>query len=87
MQDQNDDLTFEGAWNNQFKDETKKPEMKVKSEIKTFEKPTFRGKRDVIEKRSKIIVTSKKRLEEPTKKVEVVNQLSSKEGDDFDVEW
>tara|TARA_B100001996_G_scaffold44110_1_gene31868 strand:- start:507 stop:770 length:264 start_codon:yes stop_codon:yes gene_type:complete len=87
MQDQNDDLTFEGAWNNQFKDENKNPEKKVKSKNKTFEKPTFRGKRDVIEKRSKIIVSSKKSLEATTKNVEVVDQLSSKEGDDFDVEW
>ena len=53
-----------------------------------FEEPKFRGQRDVKETRSEFIVAKKSSEEQkPQKKSNVVDELSSKEGDDFDVEW
>ena len=54
---------------------------------KKFEEPKVRGQRDVKEPRSEFIVAKKSSEEQkPQKKSNVVDELSSKEGDDFDVE-
>lgn len=51
------------------------------------EAPAFRGQRDVVETRSEIRMSKKQQPAPEKKHVEVVSQPSSKEGDDFDVEW
>ena len=88
MERKKDKLTFEGAWNEQLKQEN---DNNIPSEVKTvkkFEEPKFRGQRDIKETRSEFIVAKKSTEEQkPQKKSNVVDELSSKEGDDFDVEW
>lgn len=88
MERKKDKLTFEGAWNEQLKQEN---DGKIPSEVKAvkkFEEPKFRGQRDGKETRSEFIVAKKNSEEQkPQKKSNVVDELSSKEGDDFDVEW
>ncbi|MDP6869959.1 MAG: hypothetical protein QGI21_04225 [Candidatus Poseidoniaceae archaeon] len=90
MERKTDDLSFEGAWDNQYENEKKTSEKSLKkSEGPIHEKPAFRGQRDIVEKRSQIVMSAKKNT---TPKIEkknanVVERLSSKDGDDFDVEW
>ena len=55
--------------------------------VKVHEAPAFRGQRDVIEKRTEIRMATKQQTAPEKKDVNVVSELSSKEGDDFDVEW
>ena len=86
-----DKLSFEGAWAKQVEDEKEnkvtKPEENTPDPDK-FTEPAFIGQRDVVETRSEIRLKSKPVKEEAAKKeVVVVEQPSSKEGDDFDVEW
>ena len=87
MQGRKDELSFEGAWENQFKQEQKEPVQKKEKEVKVHSKPEFRGQRDVVEKRAQIRMQSKQKTVVTAKKVEVSTELSSKQGDDFDVEW
>ena len=82
-----DDLSFEGAWKNQIKEEQKEVTLAEKKEVKVHETPPFRGQRDVVEKRTEIIMKNKEESKPIQKQVEVVTELSSKQGDDFDVEW
>jgi len=82
-----DDLSFEGAWKNQVKEEQKEVTSPEKKEVKVHEAPAFRGQRDVVEKRTEIRMPSKQQTAPEQKKAEVVSEPSSKEGDDFDVEW
>ena len=49
MQRRKDDLTFEGAWKNQVKEEAKEVAPAEKKEVKVHEAPAFRGQRDVVE--------------------------------------
>ena len=87
MQRRKDDLTFEGAWRNQVKEEAKEIAPAEKKEVKVHEAPAFRGQRDVVENRAQIRMPSKQQPAPEKKQVEVVSEASSKEGDDFDVEW
>lgn len=87
MQRRVDDMSFEGAWNNQFKEEQEKKATEEKKEVKAHEAPVFRGQRDVVEKRTEITMKKKQEPVPEKKKVEIVAEPSSKEGDDFDVEW
>ncbi len=82
-----DDLSFEGAWKNQIKEEQKKVTPTEKKEVKVHDAPKFRGQRDVVEKRSEIKMAKKEQPEPEKKQAAVVSELSSKQGDDFDVEW
>ena len=87
MQRRVDDMSFEGAWNNQFKEEQEKKATEEKKEVKAHEAPVFRGQRDIVEKRTEIRMKKKQEPVPAKKKVEIVAEPSSKEGDDFDVEW
>ena len=87
MQRRKDDLTFEGAWKNQVQDEAKQVAPAEKKEVKVHEAPAFRGQRDVVENRAQIRMPTKQQPTPEKKQVDVVSKLSSKEGDDFDVEW
>jgi hypothetical protein len=87
MQRRKDDLTFEGAWKNQVKEEAKEVVPAKKKEAKVHDAPAFRGQRDVVENRAEIRMPKKQQPAPEKKHVEVVSQPSSKEGDDFDVEW
>ncbi|MAX46194.1 MAG: hypothetical protein CMB24_05285 [Euryarchaeota archaeon] len=87
MQRRKDDLTFEGAWKNQVKEEAKEVAPAEKKEVKVHEAPVFRGQRDVVENRTQIRMPTKQQSTPEKKNVEVVSEPSSKEGDDFDVEW
>jgi len=87
MQRRKDDLTFEGAWKNQVKEEAKEVAPAEKKEVKVHEAPVFRGQRDVVENRTHIRMPTKQQSTPEKKNVEVVSEPSSKEGDDFDVEW
>ena len=82
-----DDLSFEGAWKNQVKEEQKERSVSDEKKVKGHEAPAFRGQRDVIEKRPEIRMATKQQTSPEKKEVNVVAELSSKEGDDFDVEW
>ena len=82
-----DDLSFEGAWKNQIKEEQKDVTPKEEKEVKVHDAPKFRGQRDVVEKRSEIKMAKKEQPEPEKKQTIVVSELSSKQGDDFDVEW
>ena len=90
MAGKDDDLSFEGAWKKQFKQEQEEPVKKVEEEepkpVKEVQEPAFRGQKDMVENRSAFIMPSKPK-EEEKKEVEVVKTASTKEGDDFDVEW
>ena len=73
-------------------DEEAKEEQNEAQEVKQtikFEEPVFRGQRDVIEKRSQIIMPSRddNKDHQPKKVVEVISEPTSKMGDEFDVEW
>ena len=84
-----DDMSFEGAWQKQYDEEkvADKPESE-KKEIKVHHEPAFRGQRDIVDTRSKIKMPSKqKENTEDKKEVTIVDAPSSKEGDEFDVEW
>ena len=87
MQRRVDDMSCEGAWNNQFKEEQEKKATEEKKEVKAHEAPVFRGQRDIVEKRTEIRMKKKQEPVPEKKKVEIVAEPSSKEGDDFDVEW
>tara|TARA_B100001113_G_scaffold141255_1_gene115680 strand:+ start:1053 stop:1316 length:264 start_codon:yes stop_codon:yes gene_type:complete len=87
MQRRKDDLTFEGAWKNQVQEEAKEVAPAEKKEVKVHDAPAFRGQRDVVENRAEIRLPKKQQPVPEKKQVEVVSELSSKEGDDFDVEW
>ena len=41
----------------------------------------------MVEKRQEFMMTSKPKQEQPKKEAKIVEKPSSKEGDDFDVEW
>ena len=82
-----DDLSFEGAWKNQVKEEQKEVAPAEKKEVKVHDAPAFRGQRDVVENRAQIRMPTKQQPAPEKKQVEVVSRPSSKEGDDFDVEW
>ena len=87
MQRRVDDMSFEGAWNNQFKEEQEKKATEQKKKVKAHEAPVFRGQRDIVEKRTEIRMKKKQEPVPEKKKVEILAEPSSKEGDDFDVEW
>jgi len=87
MKKRDDDLNFESAWDNQFKEEQEKKTTADKKEAKKHVAPVFRGQRNVIEKRSEIIMKKKQEQVHEKKDAKVVAEISSKEGDDFDVEW
>ena len=87
MERQADDLSFEGAWAKQLKEEKKELATKEQKEVKTHEAPAFRGQRDIVEKRTEIKMVSKQDVITEKKKIEVVAEPSSKEGDDFEIEW
>ena len=59
MQRRKDDLTFEGAWKNQVKEEAKEVAPAEKKEVKVHEAPAFRGQRDVVENRAQIRMPTK----------------------------
>ena len=82
-----DDLSFEGAWKNQVIEEQKEQTPAEQKEVKVHEAPAFRGQRDVVETRSEIRMATKQQPAPEKKDVNVVAEVSSKEGDDFDVEW
>jgi len=87
MERRADDLSFEGAWVNQLKDEKEEKPPTEKKEVKVHEKPSFRGQRDIVDNRSEIKMTTKQVPVPEKKHVEVLAEPTSKEGDDFDVEW
>ena len=88
MERKKDKLTFEGAWDDQLKQENDDKKTSETKPVKKFEEPKFRGQRDIEEKRTEFIVSKKAtKNSKPQKTVEIVKELSSKEGDDFDVQW
>ena len=90
MPSKDDDLSFEGAWKKQIKQEQEEPVEKKSEEtkeVKHHQQPNFRGQKDMVEKRQEFMMTSKPRQQQPKKEVKVVEKPSSREGDDFDVEW
>ena len=91
MKRREDELSFEGAWNKQLKEEEeikqKEEEHEPQKEVKVHEEHSFRGQRDVVENRTEFRVTNKQEETVEKKHVEVLSEPSSKEGDDFDVEW
>ncbi|MBT4067008.1 MAG: hypothetical protein HOE76_07315 [Euryarchaeota archaeon] len=87
MEKSRDDLSFEGAWAKQLKEEKEEPVAETQTEVKTHDAPAFRGQRDIVEKRTEIKVTTKKHPAPEKKQVEIVAEPSSKEGDDFEVGW
>ena len=87
MERRAEDLSFEGAWNNQYKDEKKEKVPEDKKEVKIHDKPSFRGQRDIEDNRSEIKMATKQVPAPEKKNVEVLAEPTSKEGDDFDVEW
>ena len=87
MERRPDELSFEGAWSKQVAEEKDAPKQKEAKEVKVHEGPAFRGQRDIVEQRSEIRMATKQKPVIESKKVEVVAEASSKEGDDFDVEW
>ena len=58
-------------------------------QVVKFDEPEFRGKRDVIEKRSEIIMPKRDKDDEvkTISKDKVLTEPSSEFGDDIDVEW
>jgi len=82
-----DDLSFEGAWKNQVKEEQTEQVPAEQKEAKVHEAPAFRGQRDIVETRTEIRMAKKQQSTPEKKEVNVVAEVSSKEGDDFDVEW
>lgn len=87
MERRADDLSFEGAWAKQLKEEKKELSPKEQKEVNIHEAPAFRGQRDIVEKRTEIKMGSKQEVIIEEKKVEVIAEPSSKEGDDFEIEW
>jgi hypothetical protein len=87
MEKSRDDLSFEGAWAKQLKEEKEEPVAETQKEVKTHDAPAFRGQRDIVEKRAEIKVSSKQQTSPEKKQVEIVAEPSSKEGDDFEVGW
>ena len=87
MERRADEFSFEGAWANQLKDEKEQKPPTEKKEVKVHEKPSFRGQRDIVDNRSEIKVATKQTPKPEKKHVEVLAEPTSKEGDDFDVEW
>ena len=84
-----DEMSFEGAWEKQYDEEKATENSKSEEkEIKVYHEPAFRGQRDIVDKRSQIKMPSKQK-ENPVKEKEItiVDTPSSKEGDEFDVEW
>jgi len=53
MAGKDDDLSFEGAWKKQFKQEQEEPVKEVEEEatkpVKEVQEPTFRGQKDMVE--------------------------------------
>ena len=88
MAAQKDELTFEGAWEKQYQQEKEEP---IKKEEEKSAKETqdvkFRGQKDMVENRSEFKMPSKPKVETEKKASTVVKSPSTKEGDDFDVEW
>ena len=87
MEKRADDSSFENAWDNQFNEEKKEKAPAEKKEVKIHAKPSFRGQRDVEDNRSEIKMATKQTPAPEKKHVEVLAEPTSKEGDDFDVEW
>ena len=84
-----DELSFEGAWDKQFDEEKKDTDSKSKDkEVKVYKEPSFRGQRNIVENRNQIKMPNRKKVEnKEKKKTTIVDAPSSKEGDEFDVEW
>jgi len=84
-----DELSFEGAWNKQYDEGKKDADSKSEDkEVKVYEKPSFRGQRNIVESRNQLKMPNRKKVEDKEKKeVTIVEAPSSKEGDEFDVEW
>jgi len=90
MSSEKDDLSFESAWKKQVEQEQQKPVEETKPEGNPqmeHQQPNFRGQKDMVENRQTFVMPSKPKETTPKKEVEVVDTPSSKEGDDFDVEW
>ena len=69
------------------KEENEEKVTETQTEGKTKDATAVRGKRDIVEKRTAVKVTTKKHPAPEKKQVEIVAEPSSKEGDDFDVGW
>ena len=84
-----DELSFEGAWNKQYVEEKESTDSKSeKQEVQVYEEPSFRGQRNIVENRNQLKMPNRKKVEKKEKKeVTIVEAPSSKEGDEFDVEW
>mgnify|MGYP006226888545 FL=1 len=90
MKRRTDDMSFENAWEKQYADESKGAPAKGPKEVddvKVHHPPAFRGQRDTVEKRDQFKMPKRRAPIQEKKQVKVVDQPSSKEGDDFDVEW
>jgi hypothetical protein len=64
-------------------------EIEEVNQVVKFVEPEFRGKRDIIENRSEIIMPKRDNIEEveTISKDKILAEPSSKLGDDIDVEW
>ena len=64
-------------------------EIEEVNQVVKFDEPEFRGKRDIVENRSEIIIPKREAPveEKPVPKDEVLAKPSSEFGDDIDVEW
>jgi hypothetical protein len=84
-----DELSFEGAWEKQYVEEKKDTDSKSeKKEVEVYKEPSFRGQRNIVENRNQLKMPNRKKVEKKEKKeVTIVEAPSSKEGDEFDVEW
>ena len=90
MKRRTDDISFENAWEKQYADETKDAppvDTKKVDDIKVHHPPAFRGQRDTVENRPQFKMPKRQAPVQEKKQVKVVDKPSSKEGDDFDVEW
>ena len=90
MKRRTDDISFEIAWEKQYADESKDASLedaKEVDDIKVHHPPAFRGQRDTVENRLQFKMPKKQAPVQGKKQVKVVDKPSSKEGDDFDVEW
>ena len=84
MKRRTEDISFENAWDKQY---APQEDTKDVSDIKVHHPPAFRGQRDTVENRPQFKMPKKQAPVQEKKQVKVVDKPSSKEGDDFDVEW
>ena len=85
MKQDSDDLGFDDAWKKGIVEQ--EADSKEQKPVKVHEKPVFRGQRNIVEDRKSMVLPAKKSTSVEKKEVDVAELPSSKEGDEFDVQW